>query len=205
MVRALAVVAVCLVMTACAPKPAAPAGPSAAATTTRTSSVPKTTGPKALADGVIPTDCRLVSDAELLSGLAVATTASTVSTPTSVPMPTSEAQATEEDRVWPGLGCLYASPEADQEATILVMPDTSPFFTRRQTTTCLPTYGKGAAVDLGGVSGWYCPTTNETPGEWVSFVHKGRLVTVSRTSAPSGGSPYRNVLVSYASWLAQRL
>jgi hypothetical protein len=30
-------------------------------------------------------------------------------------------------------------------------------------------------------------------------------VTVSRTSAPSGGSPYRNVLVSYASWLAQRL
>ncbi|MHB1009090.1 MAG: hypothetical protein ACYC1E_07630 [Propionibacteriaceae bacterium] len=159
----------------------------------------------ALADALIPTDCAVVSDAELLSGLGVATTATTVSTPTTVPMPTSEAQATEEDRVWPGLGCIYPSPEADQEATILVMPDSSPFFTARQTTTCLPTYGKGAQVDLGTVKGRYCPTTNETPGEWVSFVHHGRLVTVSRTSAPTGESPYRSILVSYAAWLAQRV
>jgi hypothetical protein len=120
-------------------------------------------------------------------------------------MPSTEAQAQEEDRVWPGLGCLFASPEAEQEATILVMPDTSPFFTTRQTTTCLPTYGKGEAVDLGSVKGWYCPTTSETPGEWVSFVHHGRLVTVNRTSKPNGDSPYRTSLISYASWLAQRV
>ena len=173
------------------------------APTARTTSAAPAT--PALADALVPTDCTVVTDAELLSGLGVATTATTVSTPTTVPMPTSEAQATEEDRVWPGLGCTYASPDADQETTILVMPDSSPFFTARQTTTCLPTYGKGAPVDLGTVKGWYCPTTNESPGEWVSFVHHGRLVTVSRTSAPTVESPYRSILVSYAAWLAQRV
>jgi hypothetical protein len=85
------------------------------------------------------------------------------------------------------------------------MPDTSPFFTTRQTTTCLPTYGKGAAVSLGSVKGWYCPTTNETPGEWVSFVNHGRLVTVNRTSKPNGESPYKSMLTSYATWLAERV
>jgi hypothetical protein len=159
-----------------------------------------------LADSVLPTDCAVVTDAEGLSLLEVATTATTVSTPASTaPMPTTEAQAQEEDRVWPGLGCLYASADAEQEATILVMPDTSPFFTTRQTTTCLPTYGKGEAVNLGPAKGWYCPTTNETPGEWVSFVHHGRLVTVNRTSTPNGHSPYKDALISYASWLAQRV
>ncbi len=206
MARPLAVVAVYLVMTACAPPPSAPAGLSGAAATARTSSPTKTTGSKALADGVIPTDCSYVSDAELLGALGVATTGTTISTSaSSAPMPTSEAQATEENRVWPGLGCLYPSPDADQEAIILVMPGSSLFFTTRQTTTCLPTYGKGSAVDLGSTKGWFCPTTNETPGEWVSFVHHGRLVTVSRTSAPTGDSPYRNVLVSYAAWLAARI
>ena len=57
----------------------------------------------------------------------------------------------------------------------------------------------------GSVTGIYCPTTNETPGEWVSFVHHGRLVTVSRTSKPTGESPYKDALVSYARWLAQKL
>ena len=155
---------------------------------------------------MIPTDCTIASDAEGLALLGVATSGTAVSTPaSSVPMPSTEAQAQEEDRVWPGLGCLYASPEAEQEPTTLVMPDTSPFFTTRQTTTCLPTYGKGEAVDLGPVKGWYCPTTNETPGEWVSFVHHGRLVTVNRTSKPNGESPYRTSLISYASWLSQRV
>ena len=176
------------------------------AATSRTTSTTAPSTAKTLADGVIPTDCTTVSDAEGLALLGVATSGTTVSTPaSSVPMPSTEAQAQEEDRVWPGLGCLYASPEAEQEATILVMPDTSPFFTTRQTTTCLPTYGKGEAADLGSVKGWYCPTTNETPGEWVSFVHHGRLVTVNRTSKPNGDSPYRTSLISYASWLSQRV
>ena len=159
-----------------------------------------------LADSVLPTDCAVVTDSEGLSLLEVATTATMVSTPTSTaPMPTTEAQAQEEDRVWPGLGCVYASADAEQEATILVMPDTSPFFTTRQTTTCLPTYGKGTQVTLDSAKGWYCPTTNETPGEWVSFVHHGRLVTVNRTSTPNGQSPYKDALTSYASWLSQRV
>jgi hypothetical protein len=159
-----------------------------------------------LADRQIPTSCAIVTDAEHLGRLGVTTTATPVYTdPAATAMPTSEAQAQEEDRTWPGLGCLYASPDADQEATILVMPDTSPFFTTRQTTTCLPTYGRGLKVNLGSVTGYYCPTTNETPGESVSFVHRGRLVTVSRTSTPTGDSPYKDVLISYATWLAQRV
>jgi len=178
-------------------------GGTAKTRTTSAAAIPSTTS---LADGQLPIDCSYVSDAERLQGLGVATSATTISTPVSTaPMPTTEAQAQEEDRVWPGLGCLYASPDAEQEATILVMPDTSPFFTTRQTTTCLPTYGKGVAVDLGSMKGWYCPTTNETPGEWVSFVHHGRLVIVNRTSKPNGESPYKSVLISYASWLAQQV
>ncbi len=187
------------------------AGSTSGAATSRTTATSTTSAPVvaptlSLVDGAIPTDCSAVTDVERLSGLGVTTSAITVSTPASTaPMPTTEAQAQEEDRVWPGLGCLYASSDAEQEATILVMPDTSPFFTRRQTTTCLPTYGTGEAVDLGSVTGWYCPTTNETPGEWVSFVHHGRLMTVNRTSKPTGESPYKSVLVSYATWLAQRV
>ncbi|HSN10797.1 MAG TPA: hypothetical protein VLS51_01625 [Propionibacteriaceae bacterium] len=208
MTRRLVASAACLVLSVAAGCSTSTPGPNGSAGGSAT--IPRTTGAAepttpVLADAVIPTDCTVVTDAERLSGLGVATRATRVSTPTSVPMPTSEAQATEEDRVWPGLGCVYASANADQEATVLVMPDTSPFFTQRQTTTCLPTYGKGAAVDLGSVKAWYCPTTNETPGEWVSFVHRGRLVTVSRTSAPTGDSPYRTVLVSYAAWLAERI
>jgi S-formylglutathione hydrolase FrmB len=211
MMRRLVVACACLVLAGvggCTSSGAStpPVGETTATATARTPSAAEASVPQGLADGKLPTDCSYVSDAERLSALGVATNATTVSTPASTaPMPTSEAQAQEEDRVWPGLGCVYASPDAEQEATILVMPDTSPFFTRRQTTTCLPTFGKGEAVDLGGVSGWYCPTTNETPGEWVSFVHHGRLVTVNRTSRPTGDSPYRAVLVSYASWLAQRI
>src|SRR5664279_2964758 len=82
---------------------------------------------------------------------------------------------------------------------------TSGAATTRTTSTCLPTYGKGVQVSLGSVKGWYCPTTNESPGEWVSFVHHGRLVTVNRTSKPNGQSPYKDVLISYASWLAEKL
>jgi hypothetical protein len=212
MMRRLVVVAAWIAvggLVGCTSSPPAGGGSTTSAATTRTTtSAPSAsaTVPQALADGQIPVDCSVVSDAEGLSLLGVATTATTVSTPVSTaPMPTSEAQAQEEDRVWPGLGCVYSSPDAEQEATILVMPDTSKFFTTRQTTTCLPTFGKGAAVDLGSVKGWYCPTTNETPGEWVSFVHHGRLLTVNRTSKPTGESPYRTALVSYASWLAQRV
>lgn len=210
MMRCLVAVAACLVLAAAggcsstSSGSAPAAGATSGAATSRSTSAAATS--QTLADGVIPTDCALVSDPEGLAVLGVATSGTTVSTPaSSVPMPSTEAQAQEEDRVWPGLGCLYASPEAEQEATILVMPDTSPYFTTRQTTTCLPTYGKGEAVDLGSVKGWYCPTTNETPGEWVSFVHHGRLVTVNRTSMPNGGSPYRTTLISYASWLSQRV
>jgi len=203
------VVVACLALVAvggCSSSAAPVGGTATVAGTTRTSSAAPSTAPPALADGALPTDCSLVTDPERLGALGVATSGTTVSTPSSsVPMPTSEAQAQEEDRVWPGLGCLYASPDVEQEATILVMPDTSPFFTTRQTTTCLPTYGKGVAVDLEGLHGWYCPTTNETPGEWVSFVHHGRLVTVNRTSAPTGASPYKDALISYASWLAHRV
>jgi len=212
MMRRFAAVAACLVLAAVggcsssSSSTAPAAGATSGAAASPTTSTTTTSSTKALADGVIPTDCSVVSDAEGLALLGVATTGTTVSTPASaVPMPTTEAQAQEEDRVWPGLGCLYASPEAEQEATILVMPDTSPFFTTRQTTTCLPTYGKGEAVDLGSAKGWYCPTTNETPGEWVSFVHHGRLVTVNRTSKPNGESPYKSDLISYASWLSQRV
>lgn len=214
MMRRVVAVAACLVLAAMgggcsssSPSTTPAVGTASGADTTRTTST-GTTSPasQALADGRLPTDCSYVTDAERLSALGVATNATTVSTPASTePMPTTEAQAQEEDRAWPGLGCVYSSPDAEQEATILVMPDTSPFFTTRQTTTCLPTFGTGVAVDLGSVHGWYCPTTSETPGEWVSFVHHGRLVTVNRTSLPNGKSPYREVLVSYASWLVQRV
>lgn len=198
---ALAVAGGCGSSSSSTPSAGATTGGAATTRTTPASAIPPT---MSLADGQIPTDCSYVSDVEQLSMLVVETNPVTVSTAESAaPMPTTEAQAQEEDRVWPGLGCLYASPEVEQEATILVMPDTSPFFSTRQTTTCLPTYGKGTAVDLGSVKGWYCPTTNETPGEWVSFVHHGRLVTVNRTSKPNGESPYKSVLISYASWLTQ--
>ena len=212
MMRRLAAVALCLCTAGCGSSSAsgvsdqsgmvAPSPSMATTTTTAKATSAKTT----LADGQLPTSCGLVTDAEHLAQLGVTTTATPVYTdPAATAMPTTEAQAQEEDRTWPGLGCLYASPEAEQEATILVMPDTSPFFTTRQTTTCLPTYGKGTKVNLGSVTGYYCPTTNETPGEWVSFVHRGRLVTVNRTSTPTGDSPYSDVLVSYATWLAQRV
>lgn len=209
MTRRLAAWALCVVLAGCgsstaastsAPNGSAPSSTSAAAPATGSAA------PPALADGEVPTSCDLVTDAEHLARLGVAVTASPVYTdPAATTMPTTEEQAQEEDRVWPGLACLYASPETDQEATILVMPDSSPFFTTRTTTTCLPTYGKGSKITLGAASGYYCPTTNETPGEWVSFAHHGRLVTVNRTSKPSGTSPYKDVLVSYAIWLAQRL
>jgi hypothetical protein len=177
-------------------------GPTNSATATTTSGSVSTT----LADGKIPIDCSYVTDVEHLAGLGVASEATSVYTdPASTAMPTTEEQAQQEDRNWPGLGCLYPSADAEQEATILVMPDTSPFFTQRETTTCLPTYAKGTEVSLGSVQGWYCPTTNETPGEWVSFVHHGRLVTVNRTSKPNGQSPYEDVLISYATWLAEQL
>ena len=215
MMRRLVAVAACLVLaavggcsstssgTASAAGTTSGSGTTDAAATRTTSAVAASPAPQALADGLIPTDCSYVTDAEHLARLDVAGDATPVFTdPAATDMPTTELQAQEEDRVWPGLGCLYASPDVEQEATILVMPDTSPYFTTRQTTTCLPTYGKGVAVDLGSVKGWYCPTTNETPGEWVSFVHHGRLVTVSRTSKPTGESPYQSVLISYASWLA---
>jgi hypothetical protein len=209
MMRRLVAVAICLAvggLAGCSSSGPATDDADTGAPTTRTTSTSAAPVTQTLADGQLPTDCSLMSDAEGLSLLGVATTATTVSTPASTaPMPTTEAQAQEEDRVWPGLGCVYSSPDAEQEATILVMPDTSSFFTTRQTTTCLPTYGKGVAVDLGSVKGWYCPNTNETPGEWVSFVHHGRLVTVNRTSKPTGESPYKSALVSYASWLAQRV
>lgn len=203
--------ALCLVLVGCT-SPAAPVaetpppGPATARATAPAATAGKTTATATLADGQLPTSCGIVTDAEHLGRLGVTTTATPVYTdPAATAMPTTEAQAQEEDRTWPGLGCLYASPEAEEEATILVMPDTSPFFSTRQTTTCLPTYGKGTKINLGSVAGYYCPTTNETPGEWVSFVHHGRLVTVSRTSRPTGDSPYKDVLISYATWLAQRV
>lgn len=206
------VVAACLALAAvggCSASTSSPApvdSAASAAATTRTGPAAPSGPSPVLADGTLPTDCSSVTDAERLGALGVASVATAVSTPVSTaPMPTTEAQAQEEDRVWPGLGCVYASTDADQEATILLMPDTSPFFTTRQTTTCLPSYGKGEPVDLGSVKGWYCPTTNETPGEWVSFVHHGRVMTVSRTSLPNGERPYRDVLISYASWLALRV
>lgn len=208
MKRRLAAVAMCVCLAGC--QSGAPVGvdqPSSARPTTppTTSAAARTTA-KTLADGQLPTSCDLVTDPEHLARLEVAVTPTPVYTdPAATAMPTTEAQAQEEDRTWPGLGCLYASAQAEEEATILVMPDTSPFFTTRQTTTCMPTYGKGVTVTLGSVRGIYCPTTNETPGEWVSFVHHGRLVTVSRTSKPTGDSPYSDVLVSYATWLAERV
>ena len=201
----------CVALMGCSsPAPTPPDAPASGAATARTTSPAATTGKTSaattLADGQIPTSCGIVTDPEKLAQLGVATTATPVYTdPAATAMPTTETQAQEEDRTWPGLGCLFASPEAEQEATILVMPDTSPFFTTRQTTTCLPTFGKGTKVNLGSVSGYYCPTTNETPGEWVSFVHRGRLVTVNRTSMPTGQSPYKDVLIAYATWLAQRV
>ncbi|MGV8848486.1 MAG: hypothetical protein ACOH16_02970 [Propionibacteriaceae bacterium] len=209
MMRRQAGAALCLVLVGCT-SPAVPVAeaPTSGPATARTTAAAATTtaATTALADRQIPTSCGLVTDAEHLGRLGVTTTATPVYTdPAATAMPTTEAQAQEEDRTWPGLGCLYASPEAEQEARILVMPDTSPFFTTRQTTTCLPTYGKGTKVNLGSVTGYYCPTTNETPGESVSFVHHGRLVTVSRTSTPTGDSPYQDVLISYATWLAQRV
>lgn len=153
---------------------------------------------------MLPTECSYVSDVELLGSLGVANTPTVVSKdPEVAPLPTTEAQAQAEDRTWPGLACIFQSLEAGEELTILVMPDTSPFFTNRQTSTCLPTYGKGSTVDLGAIKGWYCPTTNETPGEWVSYVHHGRLVTVNRTSKPTGSSPYKEALISYATWLVK--
>jgi len=209
MMRRLVAVAACLAiggMTGCASSAPASGETTTSAATTRTTSAAPAPVTQALADGKIPTDCSYVTDAEHLAGLGVASQATSVYTdPATTAMPTTEEQAQQEDRNWPGLGCLYPSADAEQEATILVMPDTSPFFTQRETTTCLPTYAKGAEVDLGSVKGWYCPTTNETPGEWVSFAHHGRLVTVNRTSKPNGGSPYKDVLISYASWLAERL
>ena len=212
MIRRLVAVAACLVLAAvggCS-STSSSTGPAAGATsgaaTTRTTSAAASPATQALADGKIPIDCSYVTDAEHLAGLGVASEATSVYTdPASTAMPTTEEQAQQEDRNWPGLGCLYPSADAEQEATILVMPDTSPFFTQRETTTCLPTYAKGAEVSLGSVKGWYCPTTNESPGEWVSFVHHGRLVTVNRTSKPNGQSPYKDVLISYASWLAEKL
>jgi hypothetical protein len=211
MMRRLAGAALCVVLAGCTSPSTtvpetSPTGPATARTTAAAATTGKTTATTALADGQLPTSCGLVTDAEHLAQLGVTTTATPVYTdPAATAMPTTEAQAQEEDRTWPGLGCLYGSPDAEQEATILVMPDTSPYFTTRQTTTCLPTFGKGTKVNLGSATGYYCPTTNETPGEWVSFVHHGRLVTVNRTSTPTGESPYKDVLISYATWLAQRV
>ena len=206
MIRRLAAVAICLALAGCSATTTATDMASTTPVSTRTGSPVATSTTTTLADGKIPTDCSYVTDAEHLAGLGVASQATSVYTdPASTAMPTNEEQAQQEDRNWPGLGCLYASADAEQEATLLVMPDTSPFFTKRETTTCLPTFGKGAEVNLGSVKGWYCPTTNETPGEWVSFVHHGRLVTVNRTSKPNGQSPYKDVLISYASWLAEKL
>lgn len=206
MMRRLAALALCVGLAGCGSTTTVAVDQTSA----RTTSAPPPATAKAsttpLADGQLPTSCNAVSDSELLAGLGVSGTATPVYTdPATTAMPTTEAQAQEEDRTWPGLGCLYTSTQAEEEATILVMPDTSPFFTTRQTTTCLPTYGKGVTVTLGSVTGIYCPTTNETPGEWVSFVHHGRLVTVSRTSKPTGESPYKDALISYARWLAQKL
>ena len=209
MMRRFVAVAACLAFagsTGCTSSAPVSGETTTSAATTRTTSAASAPATQALADGMIPTDCSYVTDAEHLAGLGVASEATSVYTdPASTAMPTTEEQAQQEDRNWPGLGCLYASADAEQEATLLVMPDTSPFFTQRETTTCLPTYAKGAEVSLGSVKGWYCPTTNETPGEWVSFVHHGRLVTVNRTSKPNGQSPYKDVLISYASWLAEKL
>ena len=209
MIRRLAAVAICLALAGCSSSTmTAVADQTGMLGPSNTPSVATTTAPArtTLADGKIPTDCSYVTAAEHLAGLGVASQATSVYTdPASTAMPTTEEQAQQEDRNWPGLGCLYASADAEQEATLLVMPDTSPFFTKRETTTCLPTFGKGAEVNLGSVKGWYCPTTNETPSEWVSFVHHGRLVTVNRTSKPNGQSPYKDVLISYASWLAEKL
>ena len=209
MMRRLVTATACLALAAvggCSSSTAPAVGATSGAATTRTTSAAASRATQALADGKIPIDCSYVTDAEHLAGLGVASEATSVYTdPASTAMPTTEEQAQQEDRNWPGLGCLYASADAEQEATLLVMPDTSPFFTQRETTTCLPTFGKGVQVNLGSVKGWYCPTTNETPGEWVSFAHHGRLVTVNRTSKPNGGSPYKDVLISYASWLAEKL
>ncbi len=211
MTRGAAAAVLCLALMGCSsPAPSAlqtpGSGPAAARTTSAVASTVKTTAKPTLADGQLPTSCGVVTDPEHLARLDVTSTAIPVYTdPAATAMPTTEAQAQEEDRTWPGLGCLYPSQDAEQEATILVMPDTSPFFTTRQTTTCLPTYGKGTKVNLGAATGYYCPTTNETPGEWVSFAHHGRLVTVNRTSRPTGAGPYKDALISYATWLAQRL
>src|SRR5664279_3706865 len=175
MMRRLVAVAACLVLAAvggCSSSTAPAAGATSGAATTRTTSAAASPATQALADGKIPIDCSYVTDAEHLAGLGVASEATSVYTdPASTAMPTTEEQAQQEDRNWPGLGCLYP----------------------------------GADVSLGSVKGWYCPTTNESPGEWVSFVHHGRLVTVNRTSKPNGQSPYKDVLISYASWLAEKL
>ncbi len=202
-----------------APAPATSASP-ATQTSTSTSASRATTGattpsrPATTAStsaaappaaGALPTSCAAVTVPALLQRLEVQTSATQAYTaPDKAPMPTSEPQAQEESRTWPGLSCLYKANAQDQELMILVMPD-SAWFSKRSTTTCLPTYGKGSAVDLGGTAGWYCPTTNESPGEWVSFVHGGRLVTVNRVSAPTGKSPYKDALVAYATELTKRL
>ena len=113
----------------------------------------KTSAATTLADGQIPTSCGIVTRSS--HKLGVATTA-TPAHRSGRHRDADHGDQAQEETAWPGLGCLFASPEAEQEATILVMPDTSPFFTTRQTTTC-STFGKGTKVNLGSVSGYYCP------------------------------------------------
>lgn len=199
----------------CSASQAAPTGPgerppsSDQAEASGTAAVPATTSPAgaALKPGELPTLCASVTIPARLAGLQVATSAQQTYTPVGKadPLPTDEAGAEQEGRVRPGLACLYPATAAGQEATVQVMPDTSPFFTTRQTTTCKPTYGKGEKVMLGSVPGWYCPTTNESAIEWVSYVHDGRLVVVARLSKPAATGPYRAQLVAYATELVARV
>ncbi len=209
--RALATVALSLLtMAACSAAPSTPADSSSPAGSSAPSvpSAGSQTGgsSRTTATGQIPRSCDSVTIPALLESLSVNPRPVQAYTEPSKasPMPTSEEQAQEESRTWPGLSCLYKTASEDEEALVLVMPD-SAWFTHRQTSSCMPTYGKGSAVTVGSTKGWYCPTTNETPGEWVSFAQHGLLVTVMRVSQPTGGSPYRDALVAYATALSQRL
>src|SRR5665647_1759427 len=122
MIRRLAAVAMCLALAGCSATTTATDMESTTPASTRTGSPVATSTTTTLADGKIPTDCSYVTDAEHLAGLGVASQATSVYTdPASTAMPKTEEQAQQEDRNWPGLGCLYASADAEQEATLLVL------------------------------------------------------------------------------------
>jgi len=182
--------------TAGAPSAAQPAGAGASAATG-----------SGLKPGEIPSTCAVVTLPARLTALGVATSGrQTVrSADRSDPLPTSEPDAENEERAWPGLTCVYPATSGGQEATIRVLPDTSPFYTARMTTSCKPTFGTGERVTLGPVPGWYCPTTNESAIEWVAYARSGRLVIVSRLGEPTPAPAHKAALVALAADLTARV